>query len=192
MGTKKEMLKNANNDIRDYKQLGFSDDSELIQLLHGRLQRIENRITQLQNQTFMNTKNAPTQNRKQLQQIVALNKKMLQSYLQDVQELRRLGIPTSHDIISFSHDKIVRLTIALAELERQLNTNIFNTHNEYTQRLVRMQEISQQSIAQFKEELQTYVDKNGAPTHEKIQFVKEQITKKTRALHQLEELLMRY
>ena len=67
MGTKKEMLKNANNDIRDYKQLGFSDDSELIQLLHGRLQRIENRITQLQNQTFMNTKNAPTQNRKQLQ-----------------------------------------------------------------------------------------------------------------------------
>ena len=188
-----ETMQHTNHDLRDYKKLGFSDDSELIQLLHGRLQRVEKQIATLQNQTIIkNKEQAPIHNRKQLQQILTLNKKMLQSYLKDVQELRRLGVPTSNDIISFSHDKIVRLTIALAELERQLNGNIFNTQNEYTQRLSRMQEISQQSIEQFKNQLKQFVQYNLEPTNEKIQFVKDQITKKTRALLQLEELLARY
>ncbi len=186
-----EYAKETKQEMGDYQQLGFANDSELMQLLEGKLQRAYNRVTQLEKQNMYSNAKQNSKNKKQLEKILTINKKMLLSYLQDVQEFRKLGVETGNNIISFSHDKIVRLTIALAEIERQLNGSSDSTQNEFTKRLERMQEISKQSIAQFKQELLQYKKSNLPENNPTVQFVKTQITKKMRALHQLEELLVR-
>jgi Arc/MetJ-type ribon-helix-helix transcriptional regulator len=77
----------------------------------------------------------------------------------------------------------------LNELERQLNAGVFSSHTEYIQRLARMHEINKQSIAQFKQELQEQVQAGVTQSDPKILFVRDQIINKTRAMHQLEEIL---
>ena len=111
------------------------------------------------------------------------------SYIKDIKEYKKLGITNSHAIIKFAHDKIIRLTMALAELERQLNGNIRNSHDEYTQRLSRMYEINKQSIDQFKHELHQHLKAGMHEQDPKLLFVRRQITRKTRALRQLDEIL---
>lgn len=190
----REVTTQTQQDISEYQKLGFADQTELIQILHGRLQRAQQRIDAItRSWLVIQMHQKPSElTKRTLETILSINKKMLIGYIQDVKEYRKLGIANSHSIITFAHDKIIRLTIALDELERQLNAGVFSSHNEYIQRLARMHEISKQSVAQFKQELQEHVQAGLQKSDPKILFVRDQIIHKMRAMHQLEEILNAY
>lgn len=178
-------------EISEYKRLGFSDNEELIQLLHGRIHRAQKKIDDITHKWLVVHLHNPLNEtaKHNIQNIVSINKKMLMGYIKDIKEYKKLGITNSHPIISFAHDKIIRLTIALAELERQLNGGTRNSSNEYTQRVSRMYQINQQSIEQFKHELEKHVQAGIEELDPKLVFVRRQLTRKTRALQQLDGIL---
>ena len=178
-------------EISEYQNLGFADQTELIQILHGRLQRAQERIDLISRSWLViQMHQKPSElNKRTVENIIAINKKMLMGYISDLKEYRSIGSTNSSAIVTFAHDKIIRLTIALNELERQLNAGVFSSHTEYIQRLARMYEINKQSIAQFKQELQEQVQAGVTQSDPKILFVRDQIMHKTRAMHQLEEIL---
>lgn len=186
----RQVIRETKKEIDEFHQLGFADNSELIQLLQGRLQRAQDRLEDIAH-TWMALKAAQQVSpvtKQHLRQVIKINKKMLLSYINDIKEYRRLGLSNSHNIIKFAHDKIVRLTIALAELERQSNDISDITQNEYIQRLARMHDINKQSIAHFKHELHAYNTASGNDAKKMI-FAREQLTKKMRAMYQLERIL---
>ncbi len=179
-------------EIAEYKKLGFSDQTELIQLLEGRLQRTQARIDMIMHTWLvLQLRKEPNElTKRTLDSIASINKKMLLCYIKDVKDSQKLGVANA-DIIKFAHDKIIRLTIGLSEVERQLKSGVFCSPHECSQRLSRMHEINQESITQFKRELHalsTGLQENDP----KLVFVRNQITQKMRALCQLEEIIMAY
>ncbi len=184
----RDAVLHVQDDIAEYEQLGFSQETELIKRLHAQLQWIKHKRL-FENQGFSGETSVSQSRikRAQLKALIALNKKMLKSYIKDMQEYRKLGVSNSHNIIRFSYDKIVRLTIALAELERQLDGGIPNS--EYTKRVARMREITKQSIAQFKDELKKYCHNGVSEDQSKMQFVRAQLTRKVKELYQLNKVL---
>jgi len=55
------------------------------------------------------------------QNLVALHKKMLSSYMQDLHDFQRMNISEKSNIIRFSHLQIAKIRQKLAQLERQQN-----------------------------------------------------------------------
>ncbi len=166
-------------ELVEYKRLGFGQESELVTILTKRLHQQKMKKRAIKQQWFLVASAVSEQSRMHLQRLFDLNRKMLMGYIHDVQEYKKRGVSSSDPIVRFSYDKMVRLTIALSELERQLNTSIVD--GEFSKRLRRMQEITKQSILQCKDRL------HGCGDDEKL-FVREQLTRRIRELDQLERI----
>jgi len=166
-------------ELAEYKRLGFDEDSELVTILSKRIHQQKQKKRAIKQQWFLVASAVSEQSRAHLQRLFDLNRKMLMGYINDVQEYKKRGIPSSDPIVRFSYDKMVRLTIALSELERQLNTSMVD--GEFSKRLRRMREITKQSIMQCKDRLRVCSD------DEKL-FVREQLTRRLQELDQLERI----
>ena len=177
--TERDTVVEMREELAEYKHLGFDDESELVGILTKRIYQQKMKKRAIKQQWFLVASAVSEQSRAHLQRLFDLNKKMLMGYIHDVQEYKKRGIPSSDPIVRFSYDKMVRLTIALAELERQLNTSMVD--GEFSKRLRRMAEITKQSIMQCKDRLR------GCGDDERL-FVREQITRRLRELGQLERI----
>lgn len=166
-------------ELVEYKRLGFGQESELMTILTKRLYQQKQKKRNIKQQWFLVASAVSEQSRMHMQRLFDLNRKMLMGYIHDVQEYKKRGVSSSDPIVRFSYDKMVRLTIALSELERQLNTSIVD--GEFSKRLRRMQEITKQSIMQCKDRLCSCCD------DEKL-FIREQLTRRLRELDQLERI----
>ena len=162
-------------ELAEYKRLGFDEESELVTILSNRLYQQKMKKRAVKQQWFLVASAVSEQSRLHLQRLFDLNRKMLMGYIHDLQEYKKQGLPSSNPLVRFSYDKMARLTIALSEIERQLNTSIVD--GEFSKRLRRMQEITKQSIVQCKDRLQGCCDD---------EFVRIQLTRRVRELDQLE------
>lgn len=144
----REQLHKIERDLVSYRSLGFEPSSRLICTLEGFCTQLKTAIDNrdknwLQDEHVIDDTN--------IDLLVAVNKKMLKSYLRDLQEYRRKGLGTESNLVTFSYDKVVRLTLALAELEKIRKDGLAD--GEYIQKIVRMKEITMQSIAYNKKAL---------------------------------------
>lgn len=177
----RDVVREMRKELAEYQRLGFGKESELVAILTKRLQQQKMKKRAIKQQWFWITHAVSEQSRPHLERLFDLNKKMLMGYMQDLQEYKKQGIPASASIVRFSYDKIVRLTIALSELERQLTSAAIN--GEFSQRLRRMQEITKQSICHCKSLL-----RKCSHADEHAQFVRMQLTRRVRELDQLERV----
>jgi hypothetical protein len=175
----RDIVVEMRKELAEYKQLGFGEDSELVAILSKRLYQQKQKKRAIKQQWFMVASAVSEQSRLHLQRLFDLNRKMLMGYIHDVQEYKKRGIPSSDPLVRFSYDKMVRLTIALSELERQINTTMVD--GEFSKRLRRMQEITKQSIMQCKDRLLACAD-------DEQRSVREQLTRRIRELDQLERI----
>ncbi len=164
-------------ELAEYKQMGFDEESELVTILSNRLYQQKMKKRAIKQQWFVVVNAVSEQSRIHLKRLFDLNRKMLMGYVHDIQEYKKRGLPSSDPLVRFSYDKMARLTIALSELERQLNTTIVD--GEFSKRLRRMQEITKQSILQCKDRLLACCDDEAL-------FVREQLTRRVRELDCLE------
>ncbi len=180
INTEREKIGLIKQEIAQYQQLGFAEESELIVLLRQRLhqKKMKKRARKYQ-WSVADSSSAHGDTHVQLERLFGLNRTMLMSYMKDVQEYKKLGMPNSHTIIRFSYDKIVRLTIALSELERQLHDG--SEQGEFTKRVQRMQDITNQSIVQYKDALQQCGDDTKKST-----FLRMQLTARMKELDMLD------
>ncbi len=197
VGVQREAVQQVRHELTEYQGLGFDEETELIALLQKRLQyqRMRKRAVKYEWKIAHNTNES---DREHLQKLFDLNKKMLAGYVQDLQEYRKLGMPTSCDIIRFSYDKMVRLTIALSELERQLAACPIGgcegvlvadgAEGEFGKRVRRMKEITTQSIAQYKDALRVYYDEGVDTQDPRIQFLRTQLTARVKQMNQLDTI----
>ncbi len=157
-----------------FMQLGFDPQSEVMQLVDGRIQWVHDVVKH----HAVGNKGAT------IAAIISLNKNMLASYLKDLQDFRALGAARNHPIIVHAYDKTIRLTLALAELERQYIERHFDSLDDYAKRIERMCAIASQSIEHYIAELSI-----GDCDEVKDSFIKNQLAHKMRLLSRLERLL---
>lgn len=138
-----QLTKPIDREIIELQALGFAPDGELVQLLRKR------KIDLLQAQATADVS-------LHLEDVLSLQKKMLMSYISEAKMLRKRNIDPKSNIMRFAYDKIVRLTIGVAELERQLKEDRDDS-SEFQKRVDRMKEISRQSVAHYKKQLRDYL-----------------------------------
>lgn len=161
-----------------FQSLGFDESGELIAMLEAHAKT-------LQDHEQGNGEDSDDQ--KKMALLVAVNKKMLTSYLKDLRDYRRMGVANTSSIVRFSHDKVVRLTIALAELERNRLSGL--PADEYAKKVARMREITQQSLAHSKNLLRDYIHAGVQDTDSRIRTERANILHKMKNLIELDRVL---
>ena len=149
----REQLRDNERILLSFKSLGFEPSSELIQTLESHGRQIEQAIVQ-RYQNWLTGGKLGTDDQK-IDLLVTVNKKMLRSYIRDLQDYRNQNIPTTDTLVKFTYDKMVRLTLALAELKRLKGCGIED--DEYCKKAERMKEITLQSIARSKNTLRDFL-----------------------------------
>ncbi len=187
-----EMVTQALREIQELKEVGFAEQDEAVRSLRSRAKLSQHKISELENNWHLFNQKRTLKNldTKKLARLIQLNKKMINSYAQDINEYQKLGLPQNHKVISFAQDSIVRLAITLTDLKKQ-QIAIEKGECVSTQqidRIKRMIAVNKQSIDHHKT-LLSYYTKQDSISSKKVQRAKKQITKKVNTINALEKLL---
>ncbi len=157
----KEHAYTIDREIVSMQSLGFAPESELVSTLANRRNRLF-------------AANQPPDTL-QLESLLSLNKKILMSYVHEIKILRTQGVEAGSNLMKFAYDKVVRLTISVAELERQLRAEL-RDYTEFQKRVDRMREITHQSVSHYKKQLRTYLTQGVSEDDERMQYVRRILT----------------
>ncbi len=166
----KQLTQHIDREIIELQVLGFAPESELMQALRKRKAH------------FLNAQSATES--PDLEAVLSLQKKMLMSYIREAKLLRKRDVDPKSNLMRFAYDKIVRLTIAVAELDRQLKENL-DDRSEFQKRVDRMKEITRQSIAHYKKQLRNYTKRGLAYDDERIQEARDMLAVRIKHLYQM-------
>lgn len=161
------------SEIAELRALGFDEESDAVSVLESRYSSHRRGAEPKENRADQHS------------DLLALNKKMLMSYIKEGNMFKKQGIDPKSNLMKFTYDKIVRLTIAVVELKRQLRENETQM-SEYEKRVERMREITRQSINHYKKTLWDYQRKNLAATDERIKAARSILTTRLKHLAALE------
>jgi phage-related minor tail protein len=162
------------HEIAELQALGFDEESEAIGALKSRYSQYHAATKQI--------------DRNALSDLLSLNKKMLMSYIAEGKCCKKQNIDSSSNLMKFIQDKIVRLTIAVVELERQLQENELQA-SEYEKRVQRMQEITRQSVQHYKKTLRDYQQMQLASHDERVKAAQSLLTTRLKHLTALHHAL---
>jgi hypothetical protein len=166
----KQITQHIDRELIELQVLGFAPESELIQILRKRKAHLLSA--------------QPTTESHDIEEVLALQKKMLMSYIMEAKLLRKRDVDPKSNLMRFAYDKIVRLTIAVAELERQLNERQ-DDRSEFQKRVDRMKEITRQSIAHYKKQLREYMQRGLAYDDGRIQEARDMLAVRIKHLYQM-------
>lgn len=176
---RQQLIDEVNEKIIVFKSLGFGDHDRLITVLSDYAMQLENAP-----QVIERDKTSMPSN---INPLTAVTKKMLKSYMSDVRQYREMGIDRTDTIMRFSHDKIVRLTLCLAELEKCKRTGL--PWGEYTKKIGRLREITNRSIVQGQQALRKYRSDGFDENDARVIAQRDHLTKKMCALIELDTVL---
>jgi hypothetical protein len=182
----------AYQDARELIALGFSENDELIDLMHERKKLFEERADTLgKRHLVLYGRHGSSNEEQELEQLIVINKKMLRSYVRDLQDYRKLGVPNDNHIVQFAQKKIVRLTFVLAELERQqLSAQDGVAHSaEHMKRLKKLVATNRKSLKNYQKELSGYRNHGMKLDDPKMAFLKTQLTDQLRSTNELERMM---
>jgi hypothetical protein len=163
-----EQMQHIDREIIELQALGFAPESSLIESLRNRKQDV------------VQTQSAALD----VKQVLSLQKKLLMSYVTEAKMLRKRGVDPSNNRMRFAYDKIVRLTIGVAELERQLKEDEQDS-SEFQKRVDRMKEITSQSIAHYKKQLRDYRQQGLAYNDSRMQELRDMLAIRIKHLYQM-------
>lgn len=188
-----EVVTGVLQEIQELKKMGFAEKDEAMQAMRSRAKRSQHKVDELKQQWHLFTKKRAlkTIDKKKLARLIQLNKKMIRSYAQDLNEYYKLGIPPNTKAVSFAKEHIGRLALALTDLKKQQAAIEKGelVSMQQAERIRRMIEINKQSMDYYKTELNDYTKQGLALQEPKVQLAKRQLTQKARAINALEKLL---
>lgn len=127
----------VDRDILELQALGFAPDSQVIAQLRAYKAELQGMIA------------AKEYCR---EDVLAAQKNMLLSYIEEAKRLRARKVDTKDSALRFAYDKMLRLSIAVAELQKDTDL----TQDDFERRVDRMREITRQSITHYKKQLREY------------------------------------
>ena len=166
----KQLTQHIDREIIELQTLGFAPESELVHVLRKR-------------KAYLLNGQFPTES-PNLGAVLLLQKKMLLSYITEAKLLRKRDVDPKSNLMRFAYDKIVRLTIAVAELERQLKED-HDDGSEFQKRVDRMKEITSQSIAHYKKQMREYMRKGLAYDDERLKEARDMLAVRIKHLYQM-------
>ncbi len=172
MRVHKQTTQQLDQEIIELQSLGFEPESDVIGVLRSHKAAL-----------FQGPSETPEYD---LDLLHGLQKKMLMSYITEAKLLRKRGVALHSNIMRFAYDKIIRLTIAVAELERQLKEDAASQDiSEFQKRVDRMKEITRQSIAHYKKRLRNYVQRVRPNDEEKLQQTRDTLAIRVKHFYQM-------
>ena len=200
----KEADQKIDHELAELQALGFGPESEAIAALKARYSWQGHKQSSYAQASADRSSYAQTSrrqgygghgaladksDRQALSHLLALNKKMLMSYISEGKSFKKQKVDPQSNLMKFTHDKIVRLTIAVVELERQLRDNELEM-SEYEKRVHRMKEITRQSVSHYKKKLREYQRLHLASHDERLQAAQAILTTRLKHLAALEKAVI--
>ena len=191
----KKLLSQIERQADELLQLGFSEQDEAVQFLRQRAKRQYNKVVSIKKERFAQVKKNKNKkimqiSEQNIQDLIALNKKMIQSYAADIRDYHKLGIQEGAPIVMFSRDKMIRLAMSLHELKKKLHE--LSDHalikKQLKPRLARMKQVNEQSAQYYQYMLRRYQKENSSLVNEQAEFAKKQLTSKLHALNELDQV----
>ena len=189
----KEADQKIDHELAELQALGFGPESEAVAALKARYSWQGHKQSSYAKATADRSSyagvTADKSDRQALSHLLALNKKMLMSYISEGKSFKKQKVDPQSNLMKFTHDKIVRLTIAVVELERQLRDNELEM-SEYEKRVHRMKEITRQSVSHYKKKLREYQRLHLASHDERLQAAQAILTTRLKHLAALEKAVI--
>ncbi len=190
----RQKIRKLQREVAEFERLGFNEDTQLMRSLREREVWLSNKRKALEGQWFLPAKSNSQDlcNPATIVQMYQVTKNALRTYVNDIQQYRKKGVVLDSTEVQFAYDKIVRLTIALAQLDQQRSNSddlvdeMF--YHDCFERLERMREITNLSIAHAKQKLQKYRENGTKETHAITQLLREQLTQKIEIIAQLDSI----
>lgn len=158
----KTIAQKAQLELQDLRRLGFAERDNAVQSVYEQLQAARSGIDTAEHKWWMISTKTEEKKGKQarLKRLMALNKKLLKNYRQELADMRKFGFPENDPRVAFSRNKVAQTVVELAHLDREykhvVNKNAFMTQGQMD--LVRqMIDLNHESVANYKAEIDEYL-----------------------------------
>ena len=186
----------AAKDLQDLQRLGFLDRDISVQSVSERLQAAKNGLDVAQRKWWMISIKTEENKAKQakLKRLLSLNRKILKSYRQDLDDMRKFGFPENDPRVVFSRNKIAETVVELAHLTREYK-GVVNRREYLSDDQVklaqRMIDLNEESIETYKTEIEDYFRQGMDTNAKKVREIRSKIAVKLAENSLLERKLHR-
>jgi hypothetical protein len=117
----KIIAQKAECELADLRRLGFAERDNAVQSMYEQLQAARMGINTAHSKWWMISVKIEEKKGKQarLKRLIALSKKLLKNYRQELAEMRRFGFPENDPRVVFSRNKVAQTVVELAHLDRE-------------------------------------------------------------------------
>jgi hypothetical protein len=116
-----------------------------------------------------------------LKRLLSLNTKILKSYKQDLNDLRKFGFPENDPRVIFSRNRVAQTVVELAHLGREykhaVNKKDYMTDTQIDL-LRQMIALNQESVANYKAAIKEYLEQGLDPQDKRVQLVRSKMSAK--------------
>lgn len=177
------IAKRAEQELGDLQRLGFLDRDMAVQSTYERLQAAKAGIDLAYCKWWMISIKTEEGKGKQakLKRLLSLNNKLLKSYRQDLNDLRKFGFPENDPKVVFSRNKVAEIVVELAHLTREYKHAVNKKmvmNSEQTALVNRMIELNRASIGNYKAEIEEYLAQGLNLQDRRIQAVRAKMSAK--------------
>lgn len=158
----KTIAQKAELELEDLRRLGFAERDNAVQSVYEQLQAARTGIDTAHSKWWMISVKTEEKKGKQarLKRLIALNKKLLKNYRQELADMRKFGFPENDPRVVFSRNKVAQTVVELAHLDREYK-HVVAKRDFMSQKqmdLVRqMIELNRESVANYKAEIDEYL-----------------------------------
>lgn len=173
----------AAKDLQDLQRLGFLERDISVLSLSERLQAAQAELEIAQRKWWMISIKTEENKAKQakLKRLLSLNRKILKSYKQDLNDMRKFGFPENDSRVVFSRNKIAETVVEVAHLTREYNnlcSKRAHLSDDQIKLARRMIELNEESIEDYKAEIEDYLRQGMDVNAKKARDVRSKIAVK--------------
>lgn len=179
----KTIAQKAECELADLRRLGFAERDNAVQSLYEQLQAARMGINTANTKWWMISVKTEEKKSKQarLKRLIALNKKLLKNYRQELAEMRRFGFPENDPRIIFSRNKVAHTVVEIAHLDREYE-HVIGTHGLMTPKeledLRQEIDLNLETVANYKAEIEEYLEQGVSLKDRRISEVRAKISAK--------------
>lgn len=183
-------------DLKDLQRLGFLDRDMAVQSTYERLQAARTGIDMAQRKWWMISIKTDEKKSQQvtLKRLLSLNRKILKSYRQDLNDMRTFGFRENDPRVVFSRNKIARTIVELAHLTREHDYRGSNQGSITPDQMKLVQQtmmLNEDAIKGYKAEIEGHFQQGIDPQSQKIREIRSKIAVKLDENNHLERKMNR-
>lgn len=188
-----DVIASLSAEIDVYKSLGFEEQDRVIEVTKSRIAYAQEKLESLKSnsQVIFKRDQEHTAKREKIENLLRINKEMVASHREEIQEYKKLGLKDSEKPVRLVKENLAKLVVEIADLERKLEIVDSDqmVTNEAQEKMNKLIALNKDSLELYKNELVEYTKLGLADQDPKMRYVRDRIANKNAEIESLEKHL---